>query len=344
MSIETPDTKRKRRTSTAGYRMEDVASLAGVSMITVSRAINTPDKVSPATRARVDAAIRKSGYVPNLTAGSLASNRSRIIAVIVPTIDNSIFAETIRGLSETLASGGYQLLLGQTGYDERSEEALVATFIGRRVDGIVVTGVDHSAPTRERLRKAGIPVVETWDLTKRPIDMVVGFSNADAGRAMALYLLAKGHRRLGFAGGAEGRTRARLAGFTAAIKATPHASLQHLLLRAGTSMRNGREALGALLDLDAGLDAIFFTNDALAVGALMECVRRQIRVPQDLAIAGFADLEIAAQVEPSLTTVQVGSRRIGEQAGQMLLARLAGTTVSDPIRDLGFAVVPRASA
>ena len=344
MSIEKLGTPRKRRASAASSRMEDVASLAGVSMITVSRAINSPDKVSPATRARVEAAIRKCGYVPNLTAGSLASNKSRIVAAIVPTIDNSIFAETIRGLSETLAAGGYQLLLGQTGYDEHNEEAMVAAFLGRRVDGIVVTGIDHSALTRKRLRQAGIPVVETWDLTDRPIDMVAGFSNIEAGRAMARYLLGKGHRRLGFAGGADGRTRARLAGFTAAVNATRGARFQHLLLPAGTSFHGGREALGALLALDAGLDAIFLSNDALAVGALMECARRWIRVPQDLAIAGFADLDIAAEIEPALTTVQVGSRKIGEQAGQMLLARLGGRTVNNPIRDLGFAVVPRASA
>lgn len=344
MSIEKPESPRKRRTSACGSRMEDVASLAGVSMITVSRAINTPHKVSPATLVRVQSAIRKAGYVPNLTAGSLASNRSRIVAAIVPTIDNSIFAETIRGLSETLAAGGYQLLLGQTGYDERSEEAMVAAFLGRRVDGIVVTGIAHSALTRKRLKHAGIPVVETWDLTDRPIDMVAGFSNIEAGRAMARYLIGKGYRRLGFAGGDDGRTHARLAGFAAAIKATRGTHLQPLLLPAGTSFHGGREALGALLDLDPNLDAIFLSNDALAVGALMECVRRQIRVPQNLAIAGFADLDIAAQIEPALTTVQVGSRRIGEEAGHMLLARLDGQAVNDPIRDLGFAVVPRASA
>ena len=324
--------------------MEDVAAIAKVSMITVSRVLNTPERVTAATRARVEAAIRQSAYVPNLTAGSLASNRSRIIGAIVPTIDNSIFAETVRGMSETLAGSGYQLLLGQSGYDERSEEALVATFLGRRVDGIALTGIDHSTLTRKRLGSAGIPVVETWDLTARPIDMVAGFSNLEAGRAMAQYLLAKGHRHLGFAGGADGRTRARLAGYAAAIKATRGARLEQTVLPAGTSFHGGREALRMLLARDARLDAIFFSNDALAVGALMECRRRNIRVPQDLAIAGFADLDIAAEVEPALTTVQVRSRRIGEEAAQMLLARLEAKCLSDPIRNLGFAVVSRASA
>ncbi len=325
-------------------RMEDVARLSRVSMITVSRVINQPEKVAPRTRARVETAIAKIGYVPNLTAGSLASNRSRIIAAIVPTIDNSIFAETMRGLAETLAAGGYQLLLGQTGYDESAEEALVAAFLGRRVDGMVVTGVSHSALTRQRLTKAGIPVVETWDLTPNPIDMVVGFSNRDAGRAIARYLLDKGHRRIGFAGGGDDRTRSRLAGFEATIKRVKGARLVRVLMPAGTSFHGGREALGDLLTQDPKLQAIFCSNDALAVGALMECHRRGIRVPQALAVAGFADLDIAAEVEPALTSVQVRSRTIGEEAANMLLARLRGEPIAAAVRDLGFTVVPRASA
>lgn len=324
--------------------MEDVARHAGVSMMTVSRTIREPAKVAPATRARVTAAIAKLGYVPNLTAGSLASQRSGIIAAIVPTIDNSIFAETMRGLTENLTAAGYQVLLGQTAYDENAEEALVAAFLGRRVDGLVVTGVKHSALTRQRLIKAGIPVVETWDLTPDPIDMVVGFSNRDAGRAIARYLLDQGYLRLGFAGGGDDRTRSRLAGFEAAIRRVKGASLTRAMLPAGTSFRGGREALGLLLAQERGLQAVFCSNDAIAVGALMECRRRGIQVPRDLAIAGFADLDIAAEVEPALTSVQVRSRTIGEEAANMLLARLRGEPLEATVRDLGFMVVPRDSA
>ena len=236
------------------------------------------------------------------------------------------------------------MLLGQTGYDESAEEALVAAFLGRRVDGMVVTGVSHSALTRQRLTKAGIPVVETWDLTPNPIDMVVGFSNRDAGRAIARYLLDKGHRRIGFAGGGDDRTRSRLAGFEAAVRRVRGVSLSRVLMPAGTSFYGGREALEKLLALDPHLQAVFCSNDALAVGALMECRRRGIQVPQNLAIAGFADLEIAAEVEPALTTVQVRSRIIGEEAANMLLARLRGEPIAAPVLDLGFTVVARASA
>ena len=344
MSTSTKPATRASRPATSGSRMEDVARLAGVSMITVSRVLNTPDKVAPATRRKIEAAIRKTGYMPNLTAGSLASSKSRIIAAIVPTIDNSIFAETVRGLSETLAAGGYQLLLGQTGYDEAAEESLVAAFLGRRADGIVLTGARHSRLTVRRLKGAGIPVVETWDLSVAPIDMVAGFSNIGAGCAMAQHLLSKGYRRFGLAGGDDDRTHARRDGFAAALKGTRGASLVTNLITSGRSYSGGREALTQLLKQDAKLDAVFFSNDALAVGALMECRRRGLQVPGDIAIAGFADLDIAAEIEPALTTVRVRSRHIGEEAARMLLLRLSGQAVNVPVRDVGFTIVERASA
>jgi LacI family gluconate utilization system Gnt-I transcriptional repressor len=339
-----PSRKRASSSTDARGRMEDVARLAGVSIITVSRVINQPDKVAAGTRARVEAAIARIGYVPNLTAGSLASSRSHVIGAIVPTIDNSIFAETIRGLSQTLAPRGYQLLLGQTGYEAQAEDDLVAAFLGRRVDGLVLTGVHHSALTRKRLVGAGVPVVETWDLTPSPIDMLAGFSNHAAGREMARHLLARGYRDLAVAGGADERSTARMAGFEEAVRETGDARLAALVLPSGTSFEGGRLGLGELLQRTPRPRAIFFSNDVLAVGALMECKRRGLRVPEDIAIAGFVDLDIAQAVEPGLTTVHVGSRQIGEEAASLLLARLDGEVVVNPVRDLGFRVVARASA
>lgn len=323
--------------------MEDVAKLAKVSLITVSRAINQPEKLSPATLARVQKAIDACGYVPNLVAGSLASNRSRIVGAIVPTIDRSVFSDTIRGLSERLSLDGYQLLLGSTGYSADEEERLVRAFLGRRVDALVLTGTVHSPQTRRLLQGAAIPVVETWELTNDGIDMVVGFSNRKAGAAMGKYLIERGHRALAFVGGSEARSEARFRGFQSAVK---HAGcrLSRLKLPPSAAYAQGREAVGALLGMVPDLDAIFFTNDAIAVGAIMECHRRGIRVPQDLAIAGFADLDIATEVVPSLTSVQVRSASIGEHAGQRILARLAGKSEPTSVTDLGFAIVARESA
>jgi LacI family gluconate utilization system Gnt-I transcriptional repressor len=335
---------RKSRGVAAGSRMEEVAALAGVSMITVSRVINTPDKVAVATRAAVLAAIKRTGYVPNLTAGSLASNKSRVIGAIVPTIDNSIFAETVRALSETLAAGGYQLLLGQSNYDVLAEEQLVAAFLGRRVDGLVLTGGAHSPLTTKRLKQGRVPVVETWDLPLKPIDMVAGFSNCEAGRAVASYLLEKGHRRLCFAGGPDDRSSARLDGVRAALKRVSGASLTVERLAIGASFQGGRAVLAKLCDGASLPDAFFFGNDALAAGAMMECQRRSIAVPGQLAIFGFADLDVAAALEPALSSVRVPTRAMGEQAARLLLARLNGEPPGPATLDLGFELMVRQSA
>jgi LacI family gluconate utilization system Gnt-I transcriptional repressor len=337
-------TKNAAKSPPAPVTKADVARAAGVSHITVSRVINTPEKVAPDTRKRVEAFIASMDYIPNLLAGGLASNRTGVIAAIVPTIGHSIFAETIRGLSEKLSSKGYQLLLGQTDYSEATETALVETFIGRRVDGIVLTGIQHSARTRRRLQATKIAVVETWDLTRKPIDMLVGFSNYEAGRAMGEYLYGRGHRNFAFAGGPDARGLARFQGYAEALRQHSVKAPVKITVPLGSLLRAGREALAQILNEHPKTDAIFFSNDVIAAGALMECIRLGIRVPEQVAIAGFADLEIATELTPSLTTVQVSGHQIGEKAAQLLLAKLAGEPTDRAVCDLGFAIVPRASA
>jgi len=323
---------------------EDVARQAGVSHITVSRVINTPEKVAPETRAKVQAAIARMGYIPNLLAGGLASRRTRIIAAIVPTIGHSIFADTVRGLSDELAARGYQLLLGQSNYSEDNETGLVEAFIGRRVDGMVLTGVQHTERTRQRLKASKIPVVEIWDLTSKPIDMLAGFSNHDAGYAMAEYLVGQGYRRMAFVGGEDARGLARFAGMADALKAHRLAAPKRVLTGAGSFFKAGRTALVEIVTRHPKVDAAFFSNDVIAAGALFECAHRNIKVPEQLAIAGFANLDIAPEVSPALTTVHVGSQQIGEKAAQMLLARLSDATTTPLVCDLGFSIVRRESA
>ncbi|MBQ1767427.1 MAG: LacI family DNA-binding transcriptional regulator, partial [Aquincola sp.] len=172
MSAATASPKRSRRRSGA-VTLHDVARLAEVAPITASRALNTPDRVSPEVLQRVTDAVRRTGYVPNLLAGGLASTRSRLVAAVVPTIAGPVFLQTIQSLTAALEAHGYQLMLGQTGYVDSREDALLEAIIGRRPDGIVLTGIMHSAHGRQRLLAAGIPVVETWDLTPTPIDMLV---------------------------------------------------------------------------------------------------------------------------------------------------------------------------
>ena len=323
--------------------MEDVAKLAQVSLITVSRVINQPEKVRSDTRKRVEQAIKSVGYVPNLIAGSLASSKSKIVAALVPTLDRSVFSGTIHGLSDRLAKDGYQLLLGSTGYNLQTEEQLVRTFLGRRVDALVLTGLTHTTATKRMLRDSGIPVVETWEIGPKGLDMVVGFSNQAAGTAMGEYLINKGHRVLGFVGGQEPRSEARLKGFEQAAQHVHHTTVNKVMLTEGASYAAGRAALAQLLATSPQTDAIFFSNDALAVGALMECQRRGIRVPNELAITGFADLDIAQEIVPALTTVQVQADSIGTSAANLILQRLSGIPMLSTRLDLGFSIVQRDS-
>lgn len=335
------------RKSSVPARMADVAARAGVSAITVSRALRTPDKVSPAVRARIDAAIRSLGYVPNLAAGTLKSQRSRIVAAIVPTLANSIFAETVEGMTEILRQHGYQLLLGNAGYSPETEEALVAAFLGRQPDGLILAGVQHTKRLRTQLRAARVPVVETWELTDAPIDMIVGFSNFEAARRMTLALIERGYRRIAFAGvapDAEPRSGRRQAGYCDAVaKHGRDPVIFTVAEESGLTIRSGANTMARVLGERADVDAVFFANDFLALGALMECARRGIAVPDKVAVAGFGDFEVAQEVIPALTTVRIPGRDIGRRAASLLVDRLLGRNGENAV-DMGFEIVLRDSA
>ena len=328
--------------------MSDVADAAGVSLVTVSRAINTPDKVAPDTLAAVRSAIAQLGYSPNLMAGSLASNRSRIVGAIVPTISNLVFSETIEALAQTLAESGYQLLLGQSFYRANEEAALVEAFLGRRVDGLVLTGCGQDGALRGRLRDAGVPVVQTWDLPEsssapKLVDMGVGFSNVAAGRAAARHLIDRGYRALGFIGAQEERSRQRLEGFRAEAAAAGLGEVAAELIRPPAGIDQAGARLLRLLEQRRDLRAVFCNNDLLAAGVLFECHRHDIAVPGRLAIMGFGDLSIAQAAAPQLSTVRIRRAEIGERAAQMLLARLQGQEPGASQVNIGFDVVTRAS-
>ncbi len=252
-STSKSDAPRRARRGSGAVTLHDVARLAGVAPITASRAINTPAQVSDDVRQRVADAVAKTGYVPNLLAGGLASTRSRLVAAIVPTIIGPVFTPTIAALTQALAAEGYQLMLGQSGYPSADggnrEDPLLEAIIGRRPDGLVVAGVMHSAQGRQRLLAAGIPVVETWDLTTTPIDMLVGFSHDEVGRAVTNYLHARGHRRLACIAGSDERAARRARAFAAAAQGLRLPEVTVVTVPAPTTLRAGREALGNLLML-----------------------------------------------------------------------------------------------
>src|ERR1700704_2032342 len=178
-----------------------VAKLAGVSSITVSRVVRLPNLVSPSTRGRVEAAMRELGYVPNQLAGALASARTRSVGVLVPTIANSIFADTVQGLSDELEPLGYAVILAQSRYDAAREDHMLSALLSRRPEAIIMVGSPATEDGARLLRRGGLPVAETWDLPATPIDAVAGFDNYEAGVAVARYLVRQGRQSFAFIGG-----------------------------------------------------------------------------------------------------------------------------------------------
>jgi LacI family gluconate utilization system Gnt-I transcriptional repressor len=324
--------------------LHDVAKLAGVAPITASRALNTPNQVSAEVLRKVSEAVARTGYVPNRLAGGLASARSRLVAAVVPTIAGPVFLETVQSLTEALAQRGYQLMLGQAGYAGGREDALLEAIIGRRPDGIVLTGILHSAEGRRRLLASGIPVVETWDLTPTPLDMLVGFSHVEVGRAVATYLHGKGRRRLAVVAGDDERALRRTEAFRAAAQALGLAEAHVVAVPAPTTLRSGRTALAELLRGAPDVDAVFCSSDLLALGVLTEARVQGLPVPQRLAVVGFGDLEFAADVEPALSTVRIRGDQIGRRAAQCIVDRVEGRDVAERVVDIGFSIVERASA
>jgi LacI family gluconate utilization system Gnt-I transcriptional repressor len=324
-------------------RIEDVARRAGTSAITVSRALRLPDLVSEKTRARVLEAVEALGYVPNHSASSLASRRSGLLGVLVPTIGNSIFAETVRGLSDAVGARGLQILLGDYGYSQARERDLLRMLAGRQPEGMVLVGLVTDPAQRRLLAGLKIPVVETWDLTADPIDTVVGFSNRAAGAAVAAHFLRTGRRRLAFGGGSDPRAAARAEGFAAAVTAEGAVPAIRVHRSASVGVAAGGEVLAAVLARAPDVDALFCANDALAVGAMLAAQAAGIAVPERLAVVGLGDLDLGRAMRPALTTISVVAHEIGRRAGAAILARLAGNAPEPRVIDLGFELIVRES-
>jgi LacI family transcriptional regulator, gluconate utilization system Gnt-I transcriptional repressor len=324
--MSTEDTSPLSEASNGPPTMADVGRLAGVSAMTVSRALKGNSYIAKNTLERILAAVDQLGYVLDQSAGGLSSRRSGFIATLVPSIDNSNFADTARGITDTLARTSMQLLLGYTNYSVEREEELIESMLRRRPEGIILTGGKHTARARAMLANADIPVIETWDIPEKPIEAVVGFSNADAMGALVHSLVGKGYSRFGFITGPEAadtRGRQRHVGFDKALAQHGLSSDRVVSIDAvPVRMSHGAEAIRELLGQFPDTDIVVCVSDLPAFGAIMECQRMGLAVPDDIAIAGFGDYEIASVSEPGITTVNVDSYGIGAQAAQQMIAML----------------------
>lgn len=336
MSNQQPPERRRRRGAN-NPTLGDVAQEAGVSSITVSRVLNSPDSVREATRHKVEAAIERVGYVRNMLAGSLASASSRFIAVIVPSLSNVVFIEVIQGLQTTFEKHGYQILLGNTDYSMQREFELVNAFLGWSSLALVTTGLRHEEACITMLRRWQKPVVEIMELGES-IDLNVGLSHYDAGRCMTQHLLGRGYRRIVYAGTQmEGNYRARLRyeghrdlleqhGIEAPLAEWPEAS----------ELERGAYALQHVLATRPQTQAIHFADDILATGAILHANRVGLKVPDDIAIGGFTGLPLGQHLTPRLTTIMSPRAAIGRIAAEQVIARIEGRPLDAEQVDVGF--------
>ncbi|KUM43243.1 LacI family DNA-binding transcriptional regulator [Pseudomonas sp. EpS/L25] len=323
--------------------VREVALAAGVSPITVSRALHRPALVSDATREHVLAVVKELGYVPNLLAGSLASSKSRLVAILLPTIANSIYATVVQAIMERLTEAGYQALIGPTGYSPEKEEELLEAILGRRPDGIVLTGTLHTPASRARLAALNIPVVEAWDLSAEALDMQVGFSHEQVGVALAEHFVARGYRRFGVISVDDPRAMRRNLALQARLGELGIAELPMAVLPLPATWEVGRIGLARLLERPEPPELVLCSSDTLALGVVAEATSRSLRIPEQLAVIGFGDTTNGRFATPALSTVSVNADAMGQRVAQALLDRLAGDPTAVHL-DTGFVLLERQSS
>lgn len=337
---------RRRRSDRESIRIQDVARHAGVSPMTVSRALREPDKVSEAMRRRVEESVSAIGYLPNRIAGSLSSSRSNVVGLIVPSLRNSLFANTVQGISDVLRGAGHQLMIADSGYSLAEEEAAIAAMLAQRVCALVLHNTRHTARARALIERARVPVVEIGTLAAAPLDMTVSYSNVAAAKAMTLHLARRGYRTIALVTlplADNDRSIERRAGYLEGLAELGRPTDPRLMLELPGGIGSGAEAVARLGELDPRADAIFFAGDVLAIGAVFECQRRGWDVPKRLAIASFDDVDTLRDMHPAVTSVRLPRHEIGRRSAEVLLDRVQGRA-QEPVRiDLGFEIVQRES-
>jgi LacI family transcriptional regulator, gluconate utilization system Gnt-I transcriptional repressor len=325
-------------------KLEDVAARAGVSTATVSRYYNKPAIVARRTAQRIRAAIKSTGYLPNALAGGLASNRSRVVAVLVPEIAQSIFNDTIEAMCAELARDGIVVMLGLTGADNERMGELIEAAVSRRADGVILTGLVTNEATRTLLRQRCPVVIETWGLPADPIDVAVGFSHEAVGVALAQFIAGRGYQRPHLVVGDGQRARQRRDGFVHAWQAAGGASPSEITTPLPTRFGHARLVWRHLADLAQRPDVVICGSDVLAQGVIVEAHAAGLRVPDDIAVVGFGNLQMASDMRPTITTVDVDGARIGREAVSVLRRHAAGEPATDRHIDVGFRIIARESA
>lgn len=327
-------------------RMSDVAKAAGVSSITVSRALSAPDTVAPETRKRIADAIELVGYLGNSIAGSLKSRRTNLVIAVIPSITHQFLASMIQGISEVLGANGYHLVLATSGDSRIGEENVVRAFLPQRPCAIVLHNTEHTDDCIRLLKNSEVQIVETGDLTAAaPLGIAVAYSNFDASYAMTRHLVERGYKKIAFAyrqAEFNERTDERARGYRAAIADAGLAADDGLLIATQAGVGGGAQAIRAIVRDRPEIEAVFFTGNDIGAGAILECGRQGWPVPSRIAIAGYDDSDLAVTLTPTLTTLRIPRYEIGRATARAIVARLAGKP-AEPRQDMGFDIIARES-
>jgi LacI family transcriptional regulator, gluconate utilization system Gnt-I transcriptional repressor len=331
--------------ATGRVTLADVAQLAGVSPITVSRALRGERAVAADLVVRVNEAVAKLGYVPDPAARALASRHSAHVAVLVPMLSNALFVDLLEAAQGTLRQAGYQTLIGVTHYNAAEEEQLLREQLQHRPAGVLLTGFDRSDGAQALLHNSGVPCVHMMELSGSADQFSVGFSQADAAAAMTKHLLNCGRRRIAFAAAQlDPRTLQRMAGWRRALQAAGlHDKTLEWVNPAPSSISLGSAMFEQIVGQRPAVDAIFFCNDDLAQGALLAALRLRVPVPKRVAVVGFNDLTGSDQMLPPLSTVRTPRSEIGAAAAGMLITLMRGETPAQTSLDMGYSLVLRGS-
>ena len=315
-----------------------IAREVGVTSMTVSRYLRAPDLVAQSTGMKIQVVLDRLGYVPSRVPDILSNASSKAIGVLVPSLSNQVFSAVIQGIESVTEPAGYQIMLAHYGYDKEVEERRIASLISYQVDGFILSECDHTDKTLRMLECVGVPVIEVMDTSAEPIDMSVGLDHQLAGETMVRRIVDAGRKNIVFfAARMDMRVRQRLKGYEKVMaergcKPVVFSTPEH------SSFTKGAELVAQALAADPTIDGIFCCNDDLAIGAMMECQRRFIAIPEQIAIAGFNALDIGKSISPKLASIDTPRFEIGQKAAEVLLEKLKGVEREQRIYDLGFSV------
>ena len=327
------------------FNIKDIAIETGFSMMTVSRALSNPEKVSKLKRDKIQKVIKKRGYIPNFFAGNLKSGKSGFVMVLIPSLRSSIFNEYYSGLRETLEDQKYQPLVGITDYSLDKEENIINKFLGYKPEGIILVGTKHTKKTKEMLLRSNIPLIETWDINHRPLDIIVGFSNYEAGYRITDYAIKKKYKKFVFVTSSdkfmqrEVRGAKRLEGF---IDRMTKENLKYENFQISDPLdyiRSGEEIFSYYKKNKSKIDCIITFNEMTGLGILSTALRNNIKVPKQLGIAGIGNASVTDLLENKLTTVNTNQYLMGKLAASKLIDRINGVSLEQRIIDVGTSIV-----